>query len=198
MKHIRTQAIVVVTSLLALPALAEEEHRQLDKHQHGHGTLNVAVESSTVVMALEVPGADIVGFEHEAQTDEQKSAIQDGHRKLEAVENLFRLPEAAGCKIKKAEVELDHDDHDEDHDHDKKTTETDHHDADSDEATHSEFHVSYEFSCADITQLKTIEFGYFSAFPGAQELDVTVVTGKGSSVFEATRDNPQINLGGII
>ena len=55
--------------VLAFPALAEE-HRQLGPHQHGHGTLNIAIENGEVSMDLDVPGADIVGFENEKRSEE--------------------------------------------------------------------------------------------------------------------------------
>ena len=36
---------------------AMQEHRELGSHEHGRGTLNIAVEGNKVTMELEVPGA---------------------------------------------------------------------------------------------------------------------------------------------
>ena len=60
--------------ILISSAVTAEETRQLGAHEHGHGTLNIAIEGTTVSMELEVPGSDIVGFEHVAATPEQKAA----------------------------------------------------------------------------------------------------------------------------
>ena len=72
----------------ALPASAEE-HRQLGAHVHGHGHLNIAIEGKKLTMELEVPGADIVGFEHEPSTPEQKAAVQQAKAKLADALALF-------------------------------------------------------------------------------------------------------------
>ena len=52
-------------------------------HVHGHGTLNIAIEDKRVSMELEVPGMDIVGFEHAPSTDDQKAAVEKAKARLE-------------------------------------------------------------------------------------------------------------------
>ena len=113
--------IGVAGAMLASMAAAEET-RELDAHVHGHGALNIAVEGQTFAMELEAPGADIVGFEYEATSDADKSAIQRAIEDLENPMVLFELPEKAGCTVVAAHASLimdddDHDDHD-DHGHD--------------------------------------------------------------------------------
>ena len=58
-KQIATTLAVVAISLLTTSARAEEEHRELGPHVHGHGTLNIAIDDKTVSMELEVPGMDV-------------------------------------------------------------------------------------------------------------------------------------------
>jgi len=41
-------------------------------------------------------------------------------------------------------------------------------------------------------------FDYFNAFAGAQELDISIITPKGQSSFEVTRDKPSLDLTGIM
>lgn len=191
-------------SALAIPALAEEEHRELSAHEHGHGTLNIAIEGNTIAMELITPGADIVGFEHEAKTKKQKSAMEDGRNKLKAALTLFKFPSGADCIVDNADVKLKTEsggsDKDKDHDHAHHDHEHDDHGHDesaSSGSAHSEFHASYELTCEAPDKITSIFFGYFDAFAQAKELDVNVVTAKGQSTFEATRDKPQIELGGL-
>ncbi|MGI9423429.1 MAG: ZrgA family zinc uptake protein, partial [Hyphomicrobiaceae bacterium] len=52
---------------------ADEQHRQLGAHEHGHGAFNVAIDGRRVSMELEAPGADIVAFEHKPTTKRQET-----------------------------------------------------------------------------------------------------------------------------
>src|SRR6185369_1509759 len=60
--------LLFIASAVASPAFAAEEHRELGVHEHGRGTLNIAIEGNKVTMELEAAGVDIVGFEHAAKT----------------------------------------------------------------------------------------------------------------------------------
>ena len=172
------RAISVAATILAssAPGAAESE-RQLGPHQHGHGSLNLAVEGQTVQMELEVPGVDIVGFEYEAKTAEDRAKMEAAEKKLAQPLALFVLPGKAGCKVTSAKVsiaresETDHDAHEhEDHAHRPKPTEH--------EAEHSEFHAEYALSCSNVAAITTISFPYFDAFPNSAELAVTLITEK--------------------
>jgi len=191
---------------LALPAVAAaDETRGLDAHVHGEGALNIAVEGKIVMIELEVPGADIVGFEHAAKSDEDRAAIEEGKAKLSDPLALFVLPEAAGCAVELAEVRLvteeDAHGHD-DHGHGEEHAEGEHgehaHGDEHAEAEHSEFRAEYRLGCADPAAITAIEFAYFETFPNAEELDIQMITGKGSTGFEVTRAAPRLDLGGAI
>ena len=184
----------------ALPALAAEEHRELGPHEHGVGRLNVVIEGKRVSMELEVPGADIVGFEHEASTAEQKAAVKKAQATLEGALTVFKLPSAAKCKLAEAKVAIQAEDEHDEHDHDheqaagndtdaKHEAEEGHH--------HSEFHAAYAIDCAAPEKLTGIDFKYFELFAGARKLDVNLVTAKGQSHYEATRESPKLTFGEI-
>lgn len=188
----RTHLIIAAALAVSIPAIAAEEHRELGPHEHGHGKLNIAIEGNRVAMELEVPGADIVGFEHEASTPDQKAAVEKAKATLSNALAVFKLPVGAGCKLAEAQVEVKAED---DHEHAEKTAENKPEDAK--EAHHSEFHVTYAIDCASPAKLTSIEFKYFDLFAGAQELDVNLVTPKGQSSYEVTRGAPKLELGEV-
>lgn len=146
MKKLVLSAAVGTALICAAPLHAEEEHRQLGAHIHGHGTLNIAIEGGKVAMELVAPGMDIVGFEHAANTDKQKALVKKAIDTLEKdALTLFAVSEAAKCSVVKAKAELEgaeehgeseeHKDHDHekeakkddhDHDHDKEAKKDDH------------------------------------------------------------------------
>ncbi len=106
-KHLVTALGLVAMSLLAIPTRGEEGHRELGPHVHGHGTLNIAIEDKRVSMELEVPGMDIVGFEHAPSTDDQKAAVEKAKARLEKPLGVFSLPAAAGCTVAEAKVAIE-------------------------------------------------------------------------------------------
>ncbi len=153
-------SLLLYALLAAVPAFAEDT-RELDAHEHGVGELNIAVDGTTVAMEFHAPGADIVGFEYEAESDVDLAAIEVAIANLSNPLDLFVLPEAANCTVVEATAELeseeshdehghdDHKDHDEhdhddhkdeehtDHDHDEHDQD-DHKDEDHDEHDHDD------------------------------------------------------------
>ncbi len=178
--------------VLAFPALAEE-HRQLGPHQHGHGTLNIAIENGEVSMDLDVPGADIVGFEHEPSTPEQKAAFEAGKAKLAEALTLFKMPAAAGCTVKEAKVSIEGE-----HGEDTPKGETSPAHEAEEEHHHSDFNVDYKLQCQSVAKLTAIDFDYFKAFAGARVLGVTIITPKGQNSYEVTREKPSLDLTGVM
>jgi uncharacterized protein DUF2796 len=201
----------IATALFVSPAFAEE-HRELGPHVHGHGTLDIAVEGTKVSMSLEVPGMDIVGFEHAAESADQKSAVDKGTATLSTPLALFKIPAAAGCKVSEAKVAIEpehehgdgDDDHDakegadHDHDHDGKEAADHDHDEHEGHAGHNQFHATYALECAKPAEITAITFDYFKSFAGAQGLTVNVVTAKAQNSYEVKRDKPELDLGGMM
>jgi Protein of unknown function (DUF2796) len=199
-------SVAAAVGFAAAAGYGHAQQRQVDAHEHGRGTLNIALEGSRLSMELEAPGADIVGFEHAAKTQKQKAAVEKAEEQLEAADALFQLPAAAGCVLEASRVTLESGDQDHGHSHGasghdngdkghaaKGDTKGEH----TDDA-HSSFRAEYAFQCKAPASITSVAFGYFKVFAGAQKLDVTVVTPKQQNRFEVTRANPRIDLGGMM
>jgi hypothetical protein len=183
-------------AMLATGGAGAEERRELGAHEHGHSTLNIAIEGTSVAMELIAPGADIVGFEHEAESTQDKAALEAAEAKPADPLRLFAMPADAGCAVETATVAIEgEEEHREQADHDQREE----HDAEAERgAEHNEFHAEYQLACAEPDALGTIRFGYFQAFPNAMEVEVNVITEKGQSSFEVERDAPILNLVGLV
>jgi hypothetical protein len=190
--NIAKYAFIAATFALNLPAIAEE-HRELGPHEHGVGRLNIAVEGKRVSMELEVPGADILGFEHEAATKEQKAAVSQAKSTLERALKVFELPAEAKCKLAEAKVVIEA----EDHGHDEAGHESSKGKGEEEEGHHSEFRAAYAIDCAAPEKLTGIQFRYFELFAGARKLDIDLVTDKGQRRYEVTRESPKLEFGEI-
>jgi len=202
------------------------ETKTLKAHEHGVGKLNIAFEHSQVMMELEAPGADIVGFEHPAESPEDKASVRTALNLLEKPLALFVFPKEAKCTVAMATAELhgEEGDHEKEHGHghDEKHADAHHgegaknkekkehhhehkehakHDKDEDDhdgASHTEFHAEYRLNCGDIGAIDEIKFVYFATFPNAGELDIQLISDRGAHGLEVERDDPALSLAGRI
>lgn len=206
---------MIALPLVCMAATAQaDETRQLDAHEHGIGALNVAFDGNTVAMEFQAPGADIVGFEYEATSQEDRTAIEDAVATLAKPLDLFQVPAAAECSVTQASAALitedadnheehhDHDDHDDvdhsEHDHEKHAEHDDHDDHDHAEApSHTEFEGAYTLSCANPAAIDTMTFAYFDVFPNALKIEVQIITPTGAKAYEVERDAPELALSGL-
>lgn len=174
-------------------AAQAEERRELGAHEHGHSKLSMAVEGTRVVMEVAAPGLDILGFEHPAETAEEKAAVEAGKAALADPLSLFVMPAAAGCRVVEAVVLLEQEEHEQEHEAEEHAGEAheDHHDDD----LHSEFAARYTLDCADPGALTDITFAWFDRFPNGKEVEVTLVTDKGQTSFEVERGDPPLAIG---
>lgn len=190
--------LLTICALALLPmgiAWADEaERRELGAHEHGHSVLNIAIEGDRIEMELMAPGMDIVGFEHAAETDEHKAAVGEAAAILGDPLALFVLPAAAGCTTEAAAVELEAEAEHADEEGEPGEAHAEH----EGEESHTEFHAQYAITCASPGDLGGIEFAFFDRFPGAEEIEVTVITEDGQTSYEVERASPRIDLKGLI
>ena len=201
--------IFTVIFSISLNVLHAEETRQVDKHEHGVGELNIAIQSNTMVLEFMIPGADVVGFEYEAKSEQDKATVSAALTKFDDYNNIFIIPTNSKCILISSKINInqeddhdDHDDHDEHDGHDDHEAHDDHdghddHDELQEEA-HNEFYAKYTFECGDIKSLDLLEFPYFETFSNSGELEVQFVSEIGSTSFEVEADSPIINIEGKI
>ena len=195
----------IIFFIIASPVFSEDA-RQLNAHEHGIGTLNIAIEAPLVVMEFHAPGADIVGFEYAAKSDADLAAISAALKTLEAPLDLFVLPKAARCAVQAVQVELesdtdhganeeDHQGHDDKHDHKHE----DHGDHDEQKhaasSGHTEFHAEYSLICSNIEALTQIDFAYFEVFPNSKQVALQLISQSGAHAFEIKSGAPRLDLG---
>ena len=96
--------------------------------------------------------------------------------------------------------EHDDDAHDDHHDEDDDGHD-DHHDEHDDDAhgdhegeSHSEFHVTWAFSCSKPEQLKSIDVKLFALYSGFEEIDVSLAGDNRQDAYELTPESTRIDL----
>ena len=165
-----------------------EERRELGAHEHGHAKLNVAIDGSALALEIEAPGMDVLGFEHPAESEQDKAAVAAAKATLADPLALFVPSAAAGCRVVEATVTLLQ----EEHEHEEEAEAgAGHHD----EPLHSEFRGQYALECSDPGALAQLGFAWFDRFPNAQAVKVTMLDARGQSSWEVERGDPPLAIG---
>lgn len=125
-------AVATTVATLHLPLQAQTQ-RDLDSHEHGSATLNVAIDGNSVFLELETPWNNLVGFEHTPTTEEQHTLVDDALALINSPSELFGFV-GTPCSIQETAVENSMDSSDE-HGHDDE-----HEDEHGDEHGHDDKH----------------------------------------------------------
>ena len=170
-----------------------EEHRHHGAHVHGFAELKLAIEGKQVLIELETPAANVVGFEHAPENAEQKKKVAKAVKSLQDYRNLLVLKDG-DCVQKKAEVESpfeadEHDHHKHDHGH-----EHDDHKEEKKEETHSDFDIGYELACKSAKKINGVELTVFKHFPGFEKIKVEWVSESGQGAKDATQEHAIVKL----
>lgn len=165
---------------------AHAEQRQHGAHVHGIARLNIVLDGDEVHVELDSPAANIVGFEHEPRSAEDRAALDRAVNTLRNGDQLFLFSREGGCRQEKAMVESDMLDymekephgHDHGHEHGAKDKEHDH--------AHTDIRVEYHFECGRPERVEQLVVELFEAFPGTERLDVQYVIGSRQGAAQLT------------
>ena len=170
---------------------SKDKKRAHEAHVHGSGKMTLVAMDNQLMIEMEIPGFDIVGFEHQPSTDEQKQRVKTAIALLESSESNISFPADANCKpdgTGKVETALDTDEHHEKEHHD------DHHTHHEDVSEHSEFHIIYNFTCEDMSELTYVEVLSFGQFANMEKLTAQAATESGQFSATITSDSTRFNL----
>lgn len=202
-KHV----LALVIGLSLSTAANADEYRQHGAHVHGHVEFNIAQDGKDLLVEITAPGADVVGFEHAPENEQQEQALKQAIATLEDSNTLFAINAQANCDIEEAYVNHNlsnpHEDHDhsghEHHDHhNEHHDEHEHHDGhdahheEHENGGHGEFSVQYRFSCDQVNQLSHIQTDWFNQFPTTESINVNIFTDTMQSAIKLSKDNSQI------
>ncbi|MBV7438050.1 Protein of uncharacterised function (DUF2796) [Aeromonas encheleia] len=186
-----------VTLLLAAAAFGvqanhdDHESHGHGAHEHGHGHLNLVLDGNQLMIELQAPAADLVGFEHAARSDEEKAQYARALTRLQQPDALFRLDPAAGCTLTRQEINAAKEEHDHAHDHEKADGDQDEHH--HDEAGHADMGAMYTYTCEAPAKLTGLEATLFAVYPSLEKLSVQGILPNGQTAAELTPSAYQLS-----
>ncbi|MGB1110361.1 MAG: DUF2796 domain-containing protein [Gammaproteobacteria bacterium] len=156
--HLKSQISALIPLCVAgLAMTSSAPTLAADAHVHGLAHMNVALDGHELVIEMESPLANFVGFEHEPSTPEQHELLEHALADLKKPASLINLPKAAECHPEKVTVELahmeeheahegegheQHDEHEAEHGHEKHAKHEEH--RDQHEHEHEEAHADHK------------------------------------------------------
>ncbi|MCB6184932.1 DUF2796 domain-containing protein [Leeia sp. TBRC 13508] len=164
-------------------------------HQHGKASLDIAIEHNKVLVSLESPLDNLLGFEHAPKTPAEIQLAKKMASTLMSKNGVITLPTAANCKLSKVTLEsaaisaqyLGG----------KIAPEKENPFAESDnkpENGHADLDGSFEFTCANIQAISEIQVSLFQHFPHTQSVQVQLVSGKLQKAFTLTPKQNKIHF----
>jgi len=170
----RYSLLSAALALLVLSGITNAQlERQHDVHVHGTGTGNLSIDDNTLRLELEIPGINLVGFEHAPADEGQQAALDETVKFLRAAEWLTADPQGA-CEIATVSAHThgfgagEEHEHHEHHEHHEQDGHGDH--------GHAEFHLVVTLDCSSPERLAWVEVELFEQFPGNEEILVDVLT----------------------
>ena len=153
--------------IFAFPAYTAAATRHLGAHVHGVTTLNIALDGQLLSIEGEMPGVNIVGFEHPPHTEAERARLTDSEATLRNPAEWMKPNAEARCKITTVEVKDDG------------------FRADTHKGEHADFDTRYLFTCDAPLNLRTIELSLIQRFPGTHEVRVNAAlpSGQAEEVF---------------
>lgn len=192
-----TICLIALFTYLMVPApeLNAEEIHHHGAHVHGVGNLNVALEGHDLFMELNTPAANIVGFEHEPENDEQAHQLHETLELLGTAEKMFAFPATAGCESHETIINGEEmTGHHEKSGHHHKEGEDEAKENHGDHSGHSDIRATYQFKCDKPQELHSIDVQLFKHFHNFEKIEVQLLTSSNQTAATLTHDSYHISF----
>jgi len=141
-------------SLLLVSSFASaEEARRADAHVHGLNNLSMVISQNQIAITYEMPIIQMFD-EHDEHAHDDLTVSDESLVAFQNYSQLFAFPKGAECELVSFESGL--------------------HNA-STEGDHKDVELSYEFSCNEPSQLKSITINAFNRFSELETLNFEAV-----------------------
>ena len=151
----------------------KQSHRA---HAHSVANLSVLVDGRTLEIEMRAPGANIVGFEHAAESDTDRAAVTKALKVLREDASIFAPANAAKCKISEAHAQFGKDTYGKAN------------------VSHREFEMRRVYTCKAPDKLNHVHIGLFRKFTSLKEVDAAVVGPKEQHWQELTPHDSRLRL----
>jgi hypothetical protein len=156
------------------------DHREHEAHVHGSAALTLVEDGGTLVVVLESPGVNLVGFEHAPESEADAAAIMRVMAELKHESDVLAL-QGGNCVLKSLDVQSSYPPLEPGADHDRHS-----------ENGHNAFSATYRYQCAEPAQLRSIAVPWLARHAGIEQLTVQWVVRDGQGAATLTKQRPEL------
>ena len=173
-KHPSFLLAILLCGCVCTQASAHSGHPQHRAHQHGVAELQVAVDGPSLVVRLDSPLDNLLGFERAPRSDQERAAAEQLLARLKAGERVVTPTAAAGCTLASVEV----------------VAPVLQGGAGGD--GHADLTAEWRFQCREPARLSGLRVELFAEHPRLKRLDATVAGPRGQKVQRLTARMPDL------
>ncbi len=166
------KTLALLTLVFTAPAWAGKAH------EHGAARLDVALEGTTLTIALDTPLDGLLGFERAPRSEAERRAADQAVATLRAADKLFAIDPAARCALASVTLESAP----------LKLGAA----APAKDDGHGDLEGEFVFRCETVPAF--VDAGLFQAFPRLSRVDVQVAAPKGQRKQVLKRPAQRIDL----
>lgn len=169
--------LLAAAALLAAPFALHAQTQPA--HVHGQIGLDVVVEGPTIVITMNAPLDNFVGFERAPRSEAEQKTIDEAVAKLRAADGLFAIDPAGNCKLGPVELR-------------SPAIGLGPSPKSPPVAGHADLDATFAFNCASAAATKFIDVGLFTAFKGPRQIEVQIAAPQGQ--FKRTLKRPNARI----
>jgi hypothetical protein len=172
-------------------------------HTHGLAHMNILYEAGQLLVELETPAANMLGFEHMPQNTKEWQQLNKLKHKLNRAENIIVL--TPSCELKNVDVELPfseekeaksdkHNEHsNQHHATDEHPTQQNNEAHDEHQDAHQNIHLNYTWQCNEVLP-PILYIPVFNHFSGFEKIKVQWVSNGKQGALELTKDHTTLEI----
>ncbi len=181
----------LLTLMLCIPSIAQTDDPEAHSlnsgaHTHGMAMLQVVMEEDMLLLEIQSPAVNLLGFERQVHTTEQVNALQHTQKMLADADSLFQFNDG-NCDVLESTWDFSSvqggkntvaDNNGNDHSDSVGADHQDHQDqhSDQDQQAHKSEHRDlaghYRYQCANPAALESMSVMLFDAFSGVEAVRV--------------------------
>ncbi|MES2530346.1 MAG: DUF2796 domain-containing protein [Pseudomonadota bacterium] len=175
--------VLLCAASLGVASTASAQAQAQHAHVHGLIKLDIAIEGPSIVIAMESPLDNLVGFERAPRTDAERQTVEDAVATLRAADKLFDIDPAGNCKLGPVNLQS------------PALGLGQASAADAAGGAHADLDATLAFNCTNATAVKYIDVSLFTAFKGPRQIDVQIASPKGQFQRSLKRPNTRLAWG---
>jgi Protein of unknown function (DUF2796) len=166
-----------VAALVVTPSITIAH--ELGAHVHGVANLEIAVDQNTLTLDLSSPLDNLIGFEHQPRTAQQKAAVRTMADNFNKAEQYFVPSPEAGCMLQSAKLDS------------PALIKNKSAKSENGDRVHADLDGEFVFACKQTDKLHDLEVKLFASYPNLHKLNVEIAALRTQAAATLTSAQPR-------